>query len=178
MTRFIFTLICLFISVSLAAETVYKKTNPDGGVVFTDKQSSDSEEVKIRDPITYKPARLPRANLPSKKLSPSFNYKIQINQPMEDEVIVGKQDVLVSVLIEPNLKSGYGHKIRYQLAGETIKSGNTSETFVNVSRGTHNLMVSIINKNGDVVSPVVSTTFHMKRFFKKPAIAKPKAAAP
>ena len=178
MNKLILFSICLFISVSLTAETVYKKTSPDGGVVFTDKQSTDSEEVKIRDPITYKPVQLPRANLPSKKLSPSFNYKIQINQPIEDEVIVGKQDVLVSVLIEPKLKSGYGHKIRYQLAEQTIKSGKTSETFINVSRGTHTLMISIIDKNGDVVSPVASTTFHMKRFFKKPTIAKPKAAAP
>lgn len=173
MNKLILFSICLFISISLTAETVYKKTNPDGGVVFTDKQSTDSEEVKIRKPSTYKPARLPRVNLPSKKLSPSFNYKIQIDQPKQGGVIVGKHDVLVSVLIEPKLKSGYGHKIRYQLAEQTIKSEKTSETFINVSRGTLNLIVSIIDKNGDVVSPIASTTFHMKRFFKKPAISKP-----
>jgi len=175
MSKFILTLICVFISVSITAETVYKKTNPDGSVEFTDQPSTDSEEVKIRKPSTYNPPRLPALTLPTKKLSPSFNYEIIINQPVNDATIVGKMDVSVSISIQPALKSDYGHQIRYQLAGQSIVSRNTSETFKNVNRGTHNLTVSIVDTNGEVVSPVASSTFHMKRFFKKPA---PKPAPP
>lgn len=95
---------------------------------------------------------------------------IQINEPANDETIIGKQDVLVSVLTQPSLKSGYGHKIRYQLSAEqSIDSIRKSVKFINVSRGTYNLNVSIIDKGGNVVSPIASTVFHMKRFFKKPA---------
>jgi len=175
MSKLILTLICVFISVSATAETVYKKTNPDGSVEFTDQPSTDSEEVKIRKPTTYQAPRLPALNLQSKKLSPTFNYQLSINQPINDSVIVGKMDVSVLVSVQPALLSGRGHQIRYQLAGQSIISRNMSETFKNVDRGTHNLTVSIVDRNGEVVSPAVSSTFHMKRFFKKPV---PKPAPP
>lgn len=179
MSKFLLTLICIFISVSVTAETVYKKTNPDGSVEFTDQKSTDSEEVKIRKPTTYTPTRLPSLNLPTKKLSPTFNYEITINQPTNDATIVGKMDVSVSVSVQPALLSGQGHQIRYELAGQSIVSRNMSETFKNVDRGTHNLTVSIVDRNAEVVSPVVSSTFHMKRFFKKPVVKpKPKPVTP
>ncbi len=167
MSKFILTLICIFISFSVLAETVYKKTNPDGSVEFTDKNLTDSEEIKIRKPVTYTPIRLPALNLPTKKLSPTFNYSLSINQPANDTTVVGKLDVTVLVSVQPALISDLGHQIRYQLAGKSIVSNNTSVTFKNVDRGTHNLTVSIVDKNGDVVSPVASTIFHMKRFFRR-----------
>ena len=173
MSKFIISLIGVFLSVSVIAETVYKKTNPDGSVEFTDQQSTDSEEVKIRKPTTYQAPRLPALNLPSKKLSPTFNYTLSITQPANDATIVGKMDVSVSVSVQPNINT-YGHQIRYELAGQSITSRNTSETFKNINRGTHNLTVSIVDRNGEIVSPVASRTFHMKRFFKKPVVVKPK----
>lgn len=175
MPKLILTLICILVSVSITAETVYKKTNPDGSVEFTDTPSTESEEVKIRKPTTYSPTSLPALNLPTKKLSPSFNYSLTINQPANDETIVNQADVQVSISVQPALLSGQGHQIRYSLAGESIVSRNSSETFKNVSRGTHNLTVSVIDANAEVVSPVASTTFHMKRFFKKPPAKTPKA---
>ncbi|MCK5386041.1 MAG: hypothetical protein KAJ39_02575 [Gammaproteobacteria bacterium] len=177
MSKLILSLICIFISVSVTAETVYKKTNPDGSVEFTDQKSTDSEEVKIRKPTTFQAPRLPALNLPTKKLSPTFNYQLTINQPVNDAVIVGKMDVSVSVSVQPALLSGQGHQIRYELAGQSIVSRNMSETFKNVDRGTHNLSVSIIDAKGSVVSPVASSVFHMKRFFKKPVVTKPKPKA-
>jgi len=154
-------------TVSISAETVYKKTNPDGSVVFTDQPSTDTEEVQIRKPTTYTPTRLPSLSLPTKKLQPNYNYSLTINKPANDSTIVGVSDVIVSVSVQPSI-SRTGHQLRYQLAGKSIISRNATETFTNVDRGTHNLTVSVVNKNGEVVSPVVSTTFHMKRFFKKP----------
>lgn len=170
MFKYIYFTICLLISFSVVAETVYKKVNPDGSVSFTDQPSTDSEEVKIRKPTTFSPIGLPSLNLPKEKLSPNFNYQIIINQPVNDAVIVGDLNVTVSVSIQPPLKSSLGHKIRYQLAGQSVDSRSTSETFNNVSRGTHNINVSIIDTKGNVVGPAVSSIFHMKRFFKKPTL--------
>ena len=170
MNRFILFLTCVFISISVSAETVYKTTNPDGSVEFTDKNIVDSEEVEVRKPITYQAPRLPSPNLPVKKLSPKFEYSLVINEPVDDSTIVGKLDVLVSIYTNPNLKIGHNHQIRYELAGKIILSKKIKETFKNVDRGTHDLMVSIIDKTGKVISPVVSRTFHMKRHFKKPKV--------
>ena len=168
MSRLILSILCIFISLSIAAETVYKKTNPDGSVEFTDTGSEDSEEVKIRKPTSYAPPRLPRLGLPVKKLKPNFNYNITISQPAEDSVITNQANVTVVVSVQPALLSGQGHKIRYDLGGQSTESQSLSATFQNVPRGTHSLIVSIIDNKGEVVSPIISRNFHMKRFFKKP----------
>ena len=164
-------MICVLLAVSVTAETVYKKTNPDGSVEFTDTGSKDSEEVKIRKPTSFSPPRLPKLGLPVKKLRPTFNYDITISKPAEDAVIINKADVTVTIALQPSLVGG--HQIRYELAGQSIVSQSSSATFKNVSRGTHSLIVSIIDKKGEVVSPIISRNFHMKRFFKKPAVKKP-----
>lgn len=167
----------IVISASIVAETVYKKTNPDGSVTFTDQPSTDSKEVKIRKSTTYKPIGLPHLNLPSKKLSPSFNYELAITQPTNDATITGQHNVTVSISVKPTLKIEFGHQIRYQISNQTITSRSTSETFKNVSRGTHSVNVSIVDQNGSVVSPTASSLFHMKRFFKKPVVTSPPVPA-
>lgn len=178
MSKFILYVICIFISVSVTAETVYKKKNKEGAVEFTDQKSTDSEEIKIRESTTYKPIGLPALSLPSKKLSPTFNYDLAITQPANDATLTGQANVTVSISVQPALQSGYGHQIRYQLGDQPILSQNNSVTFNNVPRGTQNVTVSVIDKNGEIVSPVASSTFHMKRFFKKPVPPKPKPKVP
>ena len=178
MNKFILSLIFAFIAVSVTAETVYKKTNPDGSVTFTDLPSMNSEEVKIRKPTTYSPVGLPNLNLPTKKLKPSFNYELTISQPINDSTITNQTDISVSAVIQPALKTGYGHQVRFQLSDQSITSHSASVTFKNISRGTHNISVSVVDRNGSVVSPVASSVFHLKRFFKKPVVVKPKAVVP
>jgi hypothetical protein len=178
MTRFYILLISVLFSVSVSAETVYKKTQPDGSVEFTDRESKDSEEVKIRKPTTFTAPRLPRLTLPSKKLSPSFKYELVIIKPVNNTTIHNKPDVLVSITLQPSLSSGYGHQIQYQLGAQSITSDKTSVIFKNVDRGTHSVNVSIVDSEGEIVSPVASSTFHLKRFFKKPPPPKVKPKTP
>ena len=167
MTKLIFFFSCFFISVSVAAETIYKKTNSDGDIEFTDRKSKDSKKIKIRKPTTYQAPRLPALALPTKKLSPSFAYSLNIIRPANDTTMTNTSDVAVSVLMSVPLKKGYKHQIRYQLAGQTIESQSSLVVFKDIARGTHILKVSVVDKKGDVVSPVVSSRFHLKRFFKK-----------
>ena len=178
MYRLIILLTAVLFSVSIVAETVYKKTKPDGSFEFTDQASPDSEEIKVRKPTTYTAPPLPKLTLPSKKLSPTFNYELAIVQPTNDTTIHNKSDITVSVALQPKLISAYKHQIRYQLAGQSIISESNTVTFKNVDRGTHQINVSVINADGESVSSVVSTTFHLKRFFKKPTPPKIKPKAP
>lgn len=168
MNKFILPLIFIFLSISVTAETVYKKTNPDGSVVFTDQPSTDSEEVKVRKPTTFSAPRLPALTLPTKKLKPGFNYELSISKPVNDSTILNTSDVVVTVSVQPTLRSAYGHKIRYKLGIQSLTSDKMSVIFKNVDRGSHNIYVSIVDLKGEVISPVASSQFHLKRFFKKP----------
>ena len=167
MIKLIFFFSCFFISVSVVAETIYKKTNSDGEVEFTDRKSKDSKKIKIRKSTTYQAPRLPALVLPTKKLSPTFSYSFKITQPANDTTVTNTSDIAVSILMSSPLKKGYKHQIRYQLAGQSKLSQSSSVTFKDIPRGTHLLEVSVVNNKGDVISPVVSSRVHLKRFFKK-----------
>lgn len=167
MVRLIGILAVTLFSVSIVAETVYKSTKPDGSVEFTDQASPDSEEVKVRKPTTYTAPSLPRLTLPAKKLSPSFNYELVITKPVNDSTILNKADVSVSIELTPALRTAYGHKVLYKLGSREIKSQSNNVTFNNVDRGSHTINISIVDSKGETVSTVASTTFHLKRFFKK-----------
>jgi len=164
-------IIALMIVLPLSAEIVYKKVNPDGSVEFTDREIKNSKEIKVRKPVTYKPLRLPPLSRPRTKKS-AAGYSISITQPIADATFTNKTDVQVAITLVPALSPAY--KIRYQLDGQLIENKSTSTIFRNVNRGTHNLSVSVIDSNGSVVGETASSTFHMKRFFKKPSQPKPK----
>jgi len=173
MNKFILTLVCLFLSVSVAAETVYKTTNPDGSVEFTDKNSKDSEEVKIRKPSTFSAPRLPAFQ--STKKPKSINYEVVIIEPVNEATIIGNNKIKVSVSVSPALPTSY--KFRYQLGQQTLDSDSDSVSLDNVIRGKHTIRVSVINSKNEVVSTGASITFYMKRHFKKtppPSISPPK----
>lgn len=167
MYRIIIILMCISFSFSVTAKTVYKTTNPDGSISFTDQETNASEKIEVRKAQTFPAQPVPSLNLPSKKSAPAFAYTLTISQPEENATIINTSEVLVSLIISPELKPGYKHQIRYQLGDQSIVSEKTNETFKNVSRGTHTITVSITNTDGEVISPVVSRTFHVKRFFKK-----------
>lgn len=166
MFKVIVSFICICLSFSAVAETVYKSKNPDGSVEFSDVQKSGSEEIKVRKPTSYAPTQLPSVNLPTKKLSPADSYQLSITSPTNDSTVVGQNDVTVSITISPSIQSQ--HQVRYQLAGKSIVNQKTSATFKNVSRGTHQISVTVVNSEGEAIIPTATTTIHMKRFFKKP----------
>ena len=175
MKRLILSLICIFISISVTAETVYKTTNPDGSVTFTDQRSTDSEEVKIRKPTTYAPIRLPSIEAPKEEIK-LINYEVTIIEPSNDATIIGDSKIKVSISVSPDLPESY--MFRYQLGSQSLDSLSTDVSLDNIVRGTHVLRVSIINVEGEVVNAGSSTTFHMKRHFKKAIVAPKKPKAP
>ena len=175
MNKSILVLSCFLLSVSVTAETVYKKTNPDGSIEFSDTSSKDSEEVKIRKPIIIPAPRLPVSSNPNKKAK-VFNYDVTIIEPVNDTTVIGNVEVKILVSVFPELL--IRHKFRYQLGGQSLETQSNSARFKNVSRGTHIIHVSVIDQKGELVSPGATSTFHMKRFFKKPKTVKPKPKTP
>ena len=164
MYKYFLFLFCFIISFSVTAETVYKTTNPDGSVEFSDVDSKDSEEVKIRKPITIPGLRLPVPESPKTK-EKAINYEVTIIEPANEATIIGGYEIKVSVSVSPKLFSG--HQFRYQLGSQTLDTHSNSARFEDIARGTHIVHVSVIDQKGEQVSAGASRTFHLKRFFKK-----------
>lgn len=160
-------MLCFALIAPAIAETVYKTTNPDGSVTFTDRESVDSEKVNVNKTQTYPAPRVPSLPLTTKKLTPSVNYNLSIVKPGQGTNFINTDTVSVSVVLVPNLNKAYGHQLRYELAEQTIVTQNTSYTFSKVYRGEHELKVTVVDKHGDPVTPVVKTIFFVKRFTKK-----------
>ncbi len=170
MKNLIVFLISVLVAFSLQAETVYKKVNPDGSVEFTDTPAQGSKEIKIRKTMTYQAPKLPSikegGKAGEKKTKSVTHYKISVQTPAKDATVVGTPDVKVTVMLEPALKKGLGHQIRYELDGKEIISDASTVTFKNVYRGTHTLVVDVVNKDFDSISTVARQIFHMKRHHK------------
>ena len=173
MQKLIFSLIYFFIIVSANAETVFKKVNPDGSVSFTDKNIKGSKSVNVRETITYTAPKLPTLE-PIKKKAKPIEYEITILEPEKDKLFINKPDVKVSISVKPALNKKLKHQFSYQIGERALLSSEKSVVFKDLYRGTHELLVSIVDKNNETVSPIVARIFHVKRFFKrkpiKPAI--------
>ena len=117
--------------------------------------------------MTYQAPKLPPVSQPAKKKPDATDrYKIQILMPANDSTVVGPPDVQVSISLQPALRTGEGHRIRYRLIGKEILSESTSVTFKNVYRGTHTISVDVVDKSGSPVSKLATQVFHMKRLHK------------
>ena len=169
MQKLIFSFICIFILASVNAETIYKKVNPDGSVSFSDKNIKGSKSVNVRETITYTTPKLP--TLEPIKIKPKpIEYEITIFEPEKDKLFINKPDVKVSISVKPTLNKKLKHQFKYQVGERTILSSERSVVFKDLYRGTHELLVSIVDKKNETVNEVVTRIFHVKRFFKRKVI--------
>ena len=150
MRSIIYLLFCFF-TFCLHAETVYKTVDEDGNIIFTDKPSQNSEEIKLKELQTIKNPNPPR-------------YTARPRQPIEDQgtlyktfIITNPADgsglrsntgnITISVMLEPALRAN--HKIVITLDSKEISNGSAKSVSVqNVDRGTHSIGASVIAGSG------------------------------
>lgn len=188
----------LLVSTALRAEApppqtedekkVYRKYHPDGVVEFTDQPSRGSEELQIEELPTYKftPATPPAEITPSLKprakqqAEPEQDIariykKLTITRPSRGETIRSNSgDLDVSFDLSPALQYYRGDRLEYLLNGKSILKTEQPQTLKNLDRGTHTLVIRVIDKDNKVLIHSDSVTFHLKRYFKpKPSSQNP-----
>ena len=144
--RLIISLLFVFYVCCLGAETVYKTVYEDGNIIFTDKPSEKSEEIKIQELDTIKNPN-PGKYKPSTKQLEEFKYKTLAVTKPENGASIRSNDgsVSISVSLEPGLRGG--HKLIISMDGKEVGSGS-SVSLQNVDRGTHSISASVIDGNG------------------------------
>ncbi|WP_136065482.1 DUF4124 domain-containing protein [Modicisalibacter radicis] len=174
---FTLTLLC---AVSLGAAvagaaSVYRTTDAQGNVVFTDKPVDNAERVDL-EPLTVvpsaqieaAPARTPRAEPADSRGvgQPFMPYStFRIAEPEDGQTLPtgAAGNVQVQLAIEPALRED--HKVRLLLDGAISQSALHSRAFMltNLYRGEHTLVAELLDAEGQVRHRSAPVTLYVHR---------------
>lgn len=140
----------------LGAAQIYKSTDEQGNVTFSDMPHADgsSEQIKVRETNSAPPPEVIESLEPdsgaAEEAAAGPAYSVTITSPANESTIaMGPGNFSVSATVEPGLSSGS----LLQLFVDGSASGNpqSSNTWelTNVFRGAHDLSVAIVDKKGE-----------------------------
>jgi len=153
------------LTISPVHAEIYKWTDTNGVVHFTDKPHPNAERIELPDPQEYS-SPVPTPETPSLPV-PAVDapqYNITITQPTEQETLRNNQGYIPVILqIEPDLKAG--DKLQLIFDGAELGEPQTAPVFAlrDVNRGSHTLAVQIVDENGTIVYTTPAVTFFMHR---------------
>lgn len=144
---------------------VYRWTDADGVVHYTDRPRAGAERVIIDvapvspPPAASAPRRSSSSAAPDEAAPVGYDV-VAIQSPGQDEVLWNIEgQLVVSTAVDPPLRPG--HRLRLFLDGspaETLEPGRTQTQLENVFRGEHSLRAEVLDPEGRTVgsSPVTS----------------------
>jgi hypothetical protein len=144
---------------------VYKWTDAQGNVIYSDTPRPGAEEIDIpTEPAGIAPVR-PEQMPPAKPQAPGQLYgSMLIASPSEGQVIEDPAGWLnVSLAVEPPLRVSEGDAIRLKLDGQVLDTRYTGSEIAipSVPRGTHTLQAEVVNPAGNALIASAAVTFHM-----------------
>ncbi len=160
-------LCCLLVITGMAHAAVYKWTDAEGNVQFSDKPHPGAEEIKELKPQTYEAAPVKESESPKEAAQEEFaGYKkVEILAPANDETIwdnIGS--ISVKVGLAPDLQVALGHKVVLSVDGNPSEgAAATAFTLPNMDRGTHSIQVTVVDDSGAKLSTSSTVTFHLKK---------------
>jgi len=149
-------LLILWIPANAAESKIYRTQDADGNIIFSDHAIDDADEIKVSEPITYKPGKITQKLSPLKPQDPKpLRYsKVVIISPGTDEAIRSNNGFLrVEFNISPPLQAN--HSVELLINGRVIQTTKTASSFEieNVDRGTHSIQINIIDDaNGETIT--------------------------
>ena len=157
--------LCCSLLASGALADVYKRTNPDGSVEFSDVPGSvKSEPIKLNPSSTYSPPPLPPATpSPGAKKAMTDYESVAITTPANDATVRDNAgNISVSVTSKPALQPG--HLYILMMDGKKIGEGPNGQFQVtNVDRGSHTFTAQIVDKSKQAIANSPSVTVHLQR---------------
>ncbi len=161
---------------------VFRKFHPDGVVEFSDQPTRGSEELKMEALPTYKfAAPPPAASTPVPRSEPQVKIKpvvassspytaLSITSPARNEAVRSNNgDINVSFSLTPALQAGLGHQVEYLVDGKSVLKAAGPASLKNTERGSHTLLVRVVDQSNKVLISADPITFYLLRQFKKPA---------
>ncbi len=148
----------LVLACAPALAQIYKTTDKDGNVVFTDTppDNSNSERVDLQPTNTVAPpAPMPQAAPRPAEPEPAEPTVPQatITAPANETTIpMGGGNFTVTAAVEPGLFGGQGLQLTIDGAPEGDVQPSATWNLMNVFRGAHDLVVHVIDSDGEILS--------------------------
>jgi hypothetical protein len=164
-----FPVYLLVLLAATAHAEVYKSTNADGEVIYSDVPSLGARRMQMPELPTYTPVPLPVAPAAPADATGAVDAgysTMALDKPRNEESIRSNAGILnVAVSLEPALQSDRGHRVQFFLDGEPQGKpvARLSTSFMNVARGTHTLSAAVIDEGGASLITSAPVTFHLQR---------------
>lgn len=168
--------LCCVAAAASGATTVYRSVDAEGRPVFSDTPPAPGERAEpivIEAPTSYSaPPAAPDAGATwdwqldgNAEDTATFAYgTVSVVAPAADEAVRDNAgNVVVSALLEPGLRPG--HLLELSLDGAVVaRSAGTDFQLEDVERGTHTIVVRVVDDAGTVLAESAPATFHMLRY--------------
>lgn len=140
----------------LSAAQIYKSTDEQGNVTFSDMPPAEgpSEQIKLRETNSAPPPEMTEPQQPdsgtAEEEPAGIEYSVAITSPANETTIpMGPGNFSVSATVEPGLSSG--SLLQLYIDGSASGNPQSSNTWelTNVFRGAHDLSVAVVDDRGD-----------------------------
>lgn len=160
---------------SLASAAVYKVTDDQGNITYTDTAPAEAAADKVQlPPVNKIPTLTPAAATPpdsiDTELSPAFNgYSFAaLVSPVNDSLVhFDQSQVLAQLALTPEL--GVDHLVQFYVDGSTYGPpvAASSLSIAGLERGTHHISARVLSSQGAVLVIAKPVTVHVQRHFKR-----------
>ncbi len=166
------TLILILLLLPLAGfgQSIYRTTDEDGNVIFTDAPPAGAEQVELPPTNTAPPPTpMPRPVAPEKKAAPAAPSVAITSPANESTIAMGPGNFSVTASVKPNL--GRGQMLQLSIDGKPWgePQGGSSWALTNIFRGGHDLVVSLVDEDGETLA----TSEAIRVYVLRPSINSP-----
>ena len=150
-------LLCFVASLPLFARDVYKMTNEEGVVIYSDTYIEGAERIRLTGSTTS-------ASYPDTESQAGEYTSLEIVQPENDATIRNNEGtVAVGLSLSPTLAEG--HSIKIFVDGTELKNAmrGTQFSLNKLNRGTHSLLTKVVDAYGNVLINSNLVNFHLRQ---------------
>jgi len=160
---------------SLASADVYKVTDDQGNITYTDTVPAEAAADRVQlPPVNKVPTLTPAATTPPRSadtdLSPAFNgYSFAaLVSPLNDSLVhFDQSQVLAQLALTPEL--GADHRVQFYVDSSAFGPpvATSSLAITGLERGTHHISARVLSSQGAVLVIAKPVTVHVQRHFKR-----------
>lgn len=165
-----YILFILFFVVITAQAEFYRSIDEHGNVVYSDQPSDNAEQIELKGLSTYTPtpivedAPITETKASTEQVVPE--YQVSILAPKQNEAFWssgGTVEVIAN--IQPELNAERQDRLLFTLDGNAVGEAQSDLTITleNVERGSHILVVTVVDNRGTVLQRSKSVLFHLHK---------------